>query len=302
MPLVFNLFALLFPDNIAWRVTFVVPAVVCLLVGAADYFTADDCPAGDWLELRRASKQNVPDIDEKVVIGDNEKSQKSPEKLYEEKEVEEDNTSTFVVFMTVLKSPTVWILILQYACCFGLELAVDNIIGDLFIKRFGMNQTVAGYYASTFGLMNIFSRASGGVFADVLNGYLDRGLLGRLAAHQFITFFEGVTLICFSYSTHSLATALTAMIAFSYFVQAACGTTFSVAPFVNPKHYGVLTGLVGAGGNLGAVTFNYVFKAYAGNYEAAFTTIGIVVLCVSLLTAVVKVENQMLWMLFKKRQ
>jgi len=149
--------------------------------------------------------------------------------------------------------------------------------------------------------MNIFSRASGGFFADWLNPVIGNGVLGRILAQQIILFLEGIALIAFSFSTGSLGSAIAVMVIFSYFVQAGCGTTFSLAPFVNPTHYGLLTGLVGAGGNLGGVIFNYVFKAYGEDTEGAFKTIGIVVFCASLLSLVSKVEGKMLWMLFAKK-
>jgi NNP family nitrate/nitrite transporter-like MFS transporter len=150
--------------------------------------------------------------------------------------------------------------------------------------------------------MNIFSRASGGFFADWLNPIVGNGVLGRILAQQIILLLEGISLIAFSFSTGSLTSAIAVMVLFSYFVQAGCGTTFSLAPFVNRTHYGLLTGLVGAGGNLGGVIFNFVFKHYGEkDTEGAFRVIGIVVFIVSLLSMVTKVEGKMLWMLFAKK-
>lgn len=148
--------------------------------------------------------------------------------------------------------------------------------------------------------MNLFSRVSGGFLADWLNHIVDRGALGRIAAQQLITLCEGIALIAFSYSMGSLASAVTMMVLFSYFVQAACGTTFSLAPFVNSRHYGLLTGLIGATGNLGGVVFNYVFKAYGADFENAFRTIGIVVICMSAFSMIIRVRGKMLWMIFVK--
>jgi len=313
MPSLFAGFAAVLPVNIAWRVTFVVPALICILVGILDYTIADDCPHGDWLKVRKADLEKVkqPTVNEKVnldVVMKTEQTQKLETKeatpaeessqTSEYTEAKEPEMSVVEAYIHVLKNPTTWIIMLQYACTFGLELAVDNIIGKFFTTRFKVDQLTSGRLASIFGLMNLFSRASGGFLGDWLNHIIGQGVMGRLLAQQLITFFEGVTLIAFSYATGTLASAVTMMVVFSYFVQAGCGTTFSIAPFVNRKHYGLLTGLVGAGGNIGGVAFNYIFKAYGSNYEGAFRIIGIAVLCVSLLSLVSKVEDKLLWKLF----
>lgn len=72
-------------------------------------------------------------------------------------------------------------------------------------------------------------------------------------------FCEGVALMFFSQMT-ALAMALPAMIVFSLFVQMSEGATFSVVPFVNKKALGAVAGIVGAGGNAGAVAAGFLFK------------------------------------------
>ncbi|RUS25946.1 major facilitator superfamily domain-containing protein [Jimgerdemannia flammicorona] len=313
MPLLFNGFAMVAPVGIAWRVALVVPALLCIFVGLLDYYLGDDCPEGDWFQKKKAEleKMEAPIVDEKIDIErDLERTDGKlggEVKLASKQEISKHvgdsskKSNTIISALSVvLKDHTVIVLMLQYACSFGLELAVDNVIGNFFYVRFGMDQTTSGMLGSIFGLLNIVSRPSGGFFADRLNKVIGQGVQGRILAQQLMTLFEGVFLIAFSYSTGSLASAIAAMILFSFFVQATCGTTFSMAPFVNREHFGLLAGLIGAGGNLGGVIFNFVFKAYGVNYEAAFKTIGVVVVCVSLLTLVARVQGEMLWMLVVK--
>jgi NNP family nitrate/nitrite transporter-like MFS transporter len=96
--------------------------------------------------------------------------------------------------------------------------------------------------------MNLFSRLSGGLFADYLNRKWK--IPGRILAQLIIITLEGCLLIGFSYSLGRLDSSITMMILFSFFVQAACGSTFSLAPFVDPANSGTVMGIVGAGGKL----------------------------------------------------
>jgi NNP family nitrate/nitrite transporter-like MFS transporter len=314
MPQLFNLFNLFSPAHVAWRVASVVPALICVLVGLLDYFIVDDCPEGDWIALKKAAKEKSKsadrDISEVLKVQDTDEKAKNVDLVPAADQSSQSSSepkkggflSVMKNFGVVLKDPVVLILILQYACTFGLELAVDNMIGEFFTHRFKLDQTKSGLFGSIFGLMNLFSRASGGFFADWLNARIGNGVVGRILAQQLIIFFEGIALIAFSFSmAGSLEAAIAVMVLFSYFVQAGCGTTFSLAPFVNRTHYGILTGLIGAGGNVGGVIFNAVFKAYGENFEGAYMTIGITVLTVSLLSMVSKVEGKMLYMLFTKK-
>ena len=59
----------------------------------------------------------------------------------------------------------------------------------------------------------------------------------------------------------TLFLAVGAMIVFSLFVQMSEGATFSVVPFINRKALGSVAGIVGAGGNAGAVAFGFLFRS-----------------------------------------
>jgi len=78
------------------------------------------------------------------------------------------------------------------------------------------------------------------------------------------------------------------MIIFSLFVQMAEGATFSVVPFINTKAIGVVSGIVGAGGNAGAVFAGLLFKVESFSYAEALTILGIGVALVSGSTLVIR--------------
>ena len=56
-----------------------------------------------------------------------------------------------------------------------------------------------------------------------------------------------------------LTLAIPALMLFGLFVQMSNGATFSVVPFVNNKSLGTVAGIVGAGGNVGAVAAGLLF-------------------------------------------
>merc|ERR1712100_30316 len=108
----------------------------------------------------------------------------------------------------------------------------------------------AGLIASLFGWMNLFARGLGGYFSDLANAKL--GMQGRIIVHTLYLLAEGAILVIFS-RVDSIAHAIITLVLFSCCVQAAEGTTFAIVPYVAPKALGSVSGVVGAGGNLGII-------------------------------------------------
>ncbi|KAG0050180.1 High-affinity nitrate transporter 2.1 [Gryganskiella cystojenkinii] len=308
IPLIYNGIALRLPPHQAWRVTLIVPACLCIVMAVADYLLGDDRPIGAWNncgdtspEDLDAEKHGLPrpasdhdSIHTENLSSDDGKKNSSPAKELPNHTITlpERGTSAITELLFQLKNPSVLILMFQYGCSFGLELAVDNMIGEFFHQHFGLSQTTSGMLGSIFGLMNLFSRASGGMLADHVNTLVGEGVQGRMLVHFCILMLEGSFLIGFSFALGSLRSSITVLVMFSFFVQAGCGTTFF--PFVNPRSKGAVYGLVGAGGSLGSIVFNYIFKFYGLDYIAAFRVIGYVAFAGALLTLFLRIQHRML--------
>ena len=97
---------------------------------------------------------------------------------------------------------------------------------------------------------------------------------------------EGIALMIFS-QMNVLFLAIPMLIIFSLFTQMAEGATYSVVPFINKKALGAVAGVVGAGGNAGAVAAGFLFKG-AMEWNDVFFTIGVVVVIASFLTFFVR--------------
>jgi nitrate/nitrite transporter NarK len=79
------------------------------------------------------------------------------------------------------------------------------------------------------------------------------GMRGRLWTLWSLSTAQGVACIVLGLVHQSLPATIALLVIFSTFVQASAGATFGVVPFVSKRALGVVSGLVGAGGNAGAV-------------------------------------------------
>ena len=258
MPLVFAAFiGLGYSDFWSWRLSMIIAGAVCLLAGIAYYFFTTDLPDGNFKELRQKGEIR----DHKQVSG---------------------------TFMLAVKDKRVWALFIIYGACFGIELTINNMAALYYRDYFGLGLATAGLVAGLFGLMNIFARTMGGIIGDRFA--LKGGLKGRVRWLFIALAVEGIALIIFSRMT-VLPFAIASMIVFSLFVQMSEGATFSVVPFINKKALGSVAGVVGAGGNMGAVAAGFLLRAESITWPQALLILGGLVLVCSFFTYMVTFTN-----------
>ncbi|KAJ3344469.1 High-affinity nitrate transporter 2.1 [Entophlyctis luteolus] len=169
--------------------------------------------------------------------------------------------------------PAVPILMLNYACSFGVELSLDGAIGDYFINTFGVDQSTGSLFSGLFGLMNIFTRFTGGFVSDIVARKHGHG--GRIYWHLLLFSISTVSLIVFSFLP-DISSSLVFLIIFSFSVEASCGSTFAMVPFAGP-YMGSTSGLVGAGGNVGGALFNVLLSQFVSNTRRGFFWMGVCV-------------------------
>jgi NNP family nitrate/nitrite transporter-like MFS transporter len=254
MPLLFTAFLSLGTGAWwGWRMAMFVPGVAMLLCGVAYYFLTQDTPDGSFSELRASGELT--------------------------------HRSRGGGFREVARDPRVWALFLIYASCFGMELTIDNIAALYFADYFHLALTTAGFVAASFGMMNLFARALGGIVSDRCNRRW--GLRGRVALLGCTLVGEGMGLILFS-QMRWLPVAIGSMMLAGLFVKMSNGATYSVVPFINPRALGAVAGIVGAGGNVGAVLAAFLFKTVSLTWPQALLILGALVATISSLTFVVR--------------
>ena len=68
------------------------------------------------------------------------------------------------------------------------------------------------------------------------------------------------------------------------------GATYSIVPFVNPRAVGSVAGIVGAGGNVGAMLIGFLFKSMS--YSTAFLYLGGGVFATGIVVLVVRLMSR----------
>merc|ERR1712241_697530 len=116
---------------------------------------------------------------------------------------------------------------------------------------------------------------------------------GRLYAQFCLLLIEGVLVFVFN-RTKTLGGAIAVMVFFSAFVQACEGPTYGIVPYVDPPATGSISGIVGAGGNTGAVCFGLAFRQLS--YTKAFDIMAVTILISAVLTAMIKIKGHSLLM------
>jgi NNP family nitrate/nitrite transporter-like MFS transporter len=119
--------------------------------------------------------------------------------------------------------------------------------------------------------MSFFARPLGGLLADRCGHRW--GLGGRVKWLFLVLFCEGLLLMLFS-RTRGLYASIPTLMICGLFVHMAAGATFAVVPFVNRRALGSVAGIVGAGGNAGAVLSGFMFKTEAMSWPAALFVLG----------------------------
>jgi len=246
----FPLFKMFMTPEQAWRSVSVVPATVAFATGVTILYISDDAPKGNYNELKKNGAMA--------------------------------EVSAAASFRDGALNLNTWFLFIQYACCFGVELTMNNAAALYFKEEFKLTTEEAAAIASIFGWMNLFARGLGGFFSDKANARM--GMKGRLWTQTIFLACEGALVLVFA-NTGSLEGAIVVMVFFSLFVQAAEGSSYGIVPYVDPPATGAIAGIIGAGGNTGAVCFGMGFREL--EYKDAFIIMGVSIIASSVLSVFV---------------
>lgn len=232
-----------------WRIALIVPGLMMVIVGALYWKFTQDCPQGNFKELRAAGIQ----------VGSEKKGGMS-------------------ILMHAARNYRVWILFGAYAACFGIEIFIHNIVAMYYVENFSFGLKEAGMTAGIFGLLALFARALGGIVSDKVA--IKKGLDGRTKVLFAMILMEGLFLILFS-QMNSAMLAIITMTVFALFTHMACGATYALVPFIDRDALGGVAGIIGAGGNVGAVAAGFLLKGMLDIQTCLMALGGLVVIAAS---------------------
>ena len=265
MPIIFSaIVGFGYAPHMAWRYAMIVPAVMMWIVAFLYYKYTKDTPAGNYSEVGNPAAANGS----AGLTG---------------------SAASRSTDWSVLADWRIAALTMAYAMCFGMEITFDNVASLHFVDTFHLSQHGAGFWAGTFGFMNLFARALGGYFSD--RAGFRWGMRGKGSLLAAALLLEGLGLIAFAHAP-SFPIAIAFMLTFALFLKMANGAVYGIVPFINEKNVGLISGVVGAGGNLGGMLFGFLFKSESITYGEAFTYIGLTVVVIAAIVSVTRFRKE----------
>mmetsp|Transcript_5953 Transcript_5953/g.14157 ORF Transcript_5953/g.14157 Transcript_5953/m.14157 type:complete len:500 (-) Transcript_5953:233-1732(-) len=259
-----------YDNNTAWRASLAWPPCVVFLTGFAIYFLSDDCPYGNYTELKKRKAEQATD---------------EPDDGGGDPTAEPASIAGRSLKIAA-SNWRVWILFVVYMFCFGLELVVNGQISLYLSQAFAMSQQEGALVGGCFGLTNLFARSFGGWMSDY--AYKRWSVRGRIWSLFLQTIMEGILMLIFThgtYETYGPGGALAVLIFWGITVQATEGGTYGLVPFVEPSAVGGVAGIVGAGGNTGALIGNTMVKYM--KVRPAFAGLGWLTICAGFLVTLI---------------
>ncbi len=245
-------------ETLGWRVALLVPGVLMVVMAGLYWKFTQDCPAGNYSDLRAAG---VP--------------------------LEAGKKGGWDSFKAAAANHRVWLLFVTYGACFGIEIFIHNIAAVYYVDHFGLSLKSAGLAAGSFGLLALFARALGGWISDKM---ALRGTINSRVTLLFVLMIgEGIGLLWFA-KADSVTYAVIAMLVFGLFTHMACGATYALVPFIDSKALGGVAGIIGAGGNVGAVAAGFLMKG-TGNIQQTLTILSVLVMVSGLCAIAVRLTS-----------
>jgi MFS transporter, NNP family, nitrate/nitrite transporter len=243
----------------AWRLALMVPGLAMPVMAIFYWRFTQDCPQGNFAELRSRGIA-----------------------------IEGGKKGGWASFRAACANYRVWMLFTTYAACFGVEVFIHNVAAIYYVDHFHLSLKAAGMAAGSFGLLALFARALGGWLSD--RAAARRGLDVRASLLFVLIVGEGLGLMGFAHAD-SMVPAVIAMLVFGLFTHMACGATYALVPFIDRKALGGVAGVIGAGGNVGAVAAGFLMKG-VGSVQQTLAMLGMLVTLSALCALAVRFSSE----------
>lgn len=164
------------------------------------------------------------------------------------------------------KFKQVAILNWSYFVTFGTELAVVSMLAMFYVEWFEIPKITAALLAGIYPFINLFARPGGGWLSDVIGRK-------RTLIIVFLGIAASFLVLGNVHNEWPVWMVVTITIFAGIFSKAGSGAVYAMVPLVQRRMTGQIAGMVGAFGNVGAVTFLTVNSLV--DYDMFFMVIGI---------------------------
>uniref|UniRef100_A0A0G4I4N9 Major facilitator superfamily (MFS) profile domain-containing protein n=1 Tax=Chromera velia CCMP2878 TaxID=1169474 RepID=A0A0G4I4N9_9ALVE len=278
-------------EKAALNYCFIFPALLCVIAGVCVLLFTEDCPQGDW-KNRALPGETAEQAAERCRLRDEGRATSQGA----------SQSTLLPSLYDVVKNFNTITLVIHYFVSFGVEMCLNNFMPIYLLDEFKnddgssiLSFSAAASITALFAWMNLFARATGGILSDNMNKQLS--MSGRLITHFAALVGEGIFLFLFTLMP-SIGSTVACAVVFSIFAQMANGTNFSIVPSVSP-YKGMISGLVGAGGNIGVMVFALMMKSFGADKRTAFRMISFICFGAAALTPLINIGGQ--WIVPNKK-
>eukprot|EP00594_Rhizosolenia_setigera_P003273 CAMPEP_0178951284 /NCGR_PEP_ID=MMETSP0789-20121207/7133_1 /TAXON_ID=3005 /ORGANISM="Rhizosolenia setigera, Strain CCMP 1694" /LENGTH=796 /DNA_ID=CAMNT_0020632125 /DNA_START=79 /DNA_END=2469 /DNA_ORIENTATION=+ len=208
--------------ELGWRLSFIPASLTTTVVALMVIFASDDTPPGNVSKFKKTG--------------------------YLKREDDQ--------FLRALRSINVWIIGVQYACNFGVEIVLYNKATAYLQTHAGLGEITATVVAACSTGSNQVLRVMAGRLSD--RKHRESGIHGRIRLQMVLVSLSGLSIFPFAVAG-SPAGIICSLYLVMFVLSAAQGATFSLVTVLDKKFQGSAFGLIGAIGNFVAVLFALMF-------------------------------------------
>ena len=227
--------------------------------------------ANNMMEKRRSDSPSTGDIaseekklgETRGVFGDNE-AQLGEQQMIDTARGEIVQKPSFGEAMKVVFSLQTLAVAACYFCTFGTELSVNSVLGTYYKTNLApMTLQDSGNWAAMFGLFNVICRPLGGIVSDFAYRRAG-GVWGKKVLLHFYATMTGIFMVIIGVTNSHQKGTLIGLVSggLAFFLEGANGLNYSLVPHVHPHANGIVSGVVGAAGNLGGIVFAIIFRKF----------------------------------------
>lgn len=238
------------------------------------YYLSDDCPYGNYIELKRLYNE-TQDIEENINI-DNTIYSNNDTNYSLDNNINIENIVVDISFTTnkclkVLRNAKIIALCLTYLYSFGLELTLYSNLPILLKIEDTMSLDKRIYLLIIFSSINLVGRPLGGYICD--KNYAIFKIIGKIKQLLIFTSINIVIgIIINTYIHHNnneyyYNIILLLIILWSFSNNLIQGTIIGIIPHIDSSNIGVILGYIASFGTIGGILGNILF-IYLSNYNA----------------------------------